>query len=76
MFDLIYSIVKYTAPNSIERNTFVDNLSRYYSKNDMYKTKQQLEYKNDSINKLRSYEIKTKNDYNNLKKMIGELDKL
>ena len=75
MFDLIYSIIKYTKPNSIERNTFIDNINRYYSKQDMFKTSKQLSNKDYIIKELRNYTIRTKNDVSKLRKMIEEIEK-
>ena len=74
MFDLIYSIIKYTAPNSIERDKFIDNIDKYFSKEDVYKTKQYIENKFKIINALRVFKIKTKYDVTKLRKNIEILE--
>lgn len=76
MHDLIYSIIKYTKPNSKERKEHINNLSKYYSKNDLFKTSKQLEDKNNYIDKLTAFKIHTRKDVSELKKIIEFLEGL
>lgn len=71
---MIFKIVNYTRTNSLERNGFIDNICKYYSKNDKFKTTAYLDMKDDLIYELRYLELNSKKELNRLKEIVKELE--